>query len=57
MSNNIVILSGSPRKGGNTDRLAAAFVEGAEAAGKSVTLFRVADMSIGGCRGCGYCFS
>ena len=29
MSKNIVILSSSPRKGGNTDKLAAAFIEGA----------------------------
>ena len=56
VSNNIVILSGSPRKGGNTDTLAAAFKEGAESAGKSVTLFRVADMKIGGCQGCEVCF-
>ncbi len=56
MSNNIVVLSGSPRKGGNTDKLAGAFIEGAQSRGKTVTLFRVADMTIGGCRGCGYCF-
>ena len=56
MSNNIVVLSGSPRKGGNTDRLAVAFVEGAESAGKNVALFRVADMKIGGCLGCDHCF-
>lgn len=56
MSKNIVVLSGSPRKGGNTDILAAAFIEGAESAGKSVTLFRTADMDIGGCLGCGDCF-
>ena len=56
MSKNIVILSGSPRKNGNTDRLAAAFVEGAESAGKNVTLFRVADMNIAGCLGCNHCF-
>ena len=56
MSNNIVLLSGSPRKGGNTDRLATAFKEGAESAGKNVTLFKVADMKIGGCLGCGHCF-
>ena len=55
MSNNIVVLSGSPRAGANTDKLVAAFVEGAEAAGKSVKLYRVADMQIGGCRGCGHC--
>ena len=56
MSDNIVLLSGSPRKGGSTDKLAAAFINGAESAGKSVTLFRVADMRIGGCLGCNHCF-
>ena len=56
MSNNIVVLSGSPRKDGNTDKLAAAFVDGAESAGKSVKLFRAADMKISGCLGCGRCF-
>ena len=56
MSNNIVLLAGSPRKGGNTDKLAAAFMEGAQSAGKNVTMFRVADMSISGCLGCGHCF-
>ena len=55
MSKNIVLLSGSPRKKGNTDKLAAAFMEGARSAGKTVTLFRVADMKIHGCRGCGHC--
>ena len=57
MSNNIVVLSGSPRSNGNTARLAAAFVEGAEAAGKKVTVFPVADMRIAGCRACNTCFN
>jgi multimeric flavodoxin WrbA len=56
MSKSIVVLSGSPRKGGNTDMLAAALIEGAEVAGNRVTLFRTADMRIGGCLGCGHCF-
>ena len=56
MSKNIVVLSGSPRKNGNTERLAASFVEGAESAGKNVTLFRVADMNIAGCLGCNCCY-
>ena len=55
MSESIVLLSGSPRKDGNTDKLAAAFQEGAESAGKKVELFRVAEMAIGGCLGCGQC--
>jgi putative NADPH-quinone reductase len=55
MGKNIVILSGSPRKGGNTDMLVDAFIKGAESAAKTVTLFRVAKMKIGGCLDCGYC--
>ncbi len=53
MSKHIVVLSGSPRKDGNTVRLADAFIEGAKAAGKEISLFRVAGLQIGGCRGCG----
>ncbi|GHU66915.1 flavodoxin [Clostridia bacterium] len=56
MSNNIVVLSGSPRKNGTTDRLTAAFIAGAEETGKNVTLFRVAALRIGGCLGCNHCF-
>jgi len=51
------VLSGSPRKGANTDILASAFVEGAESAGKTVKLFRVADMRISGCLACERCFT
>jgi multimeric flavodoxin WrbA len=56
MGKNIVILSGSPRKGATTDRLVKVFIRGAESAGNAVSCFRVADMKIGGCRGCGHCF-
>jgi multimeric flavodoxin WrbA len=56
MSKNIVVLSGSPRKNGNTEKLAAAFIGGAESAGKNVVVFRTADMKIGGCMGCRHCF-
>ena len=56
MSDNIVLLSGSPRKNGNTDRLAAACIAGAKAAGKNVTVFRVADMNIAPCLNCNACF-
>ena len=56
MSKNIVVLTGSPRRGGSTDRLTAAFIEGAESAGKKVMSFHVADMNIAGCLGCNYCF-
>jgi len=56
MSKNIVVLSGSPRKEGNTDRLAAAFIDGAKSADKNVVVFRTIDMKIGGCLGCEHCF-
>jgi len=52
-----VILSGSPRRGATTDRLAGAFIGGAESVGNEVTCFRVADMKIGGCLGCGHCLA
>ena len=56
MSKHIVVLSGSPRKDGNTARLTQAFIEGANTSGKELTLFRVAGLQIGGCRGCEHCF-
>ena len=55
MSNNIVVLAGSPRKEGNTERLAATFIESAKSAGKNVTAFNSAGMKIGGCMGCEHC--
>jgi len=55
MNKNIVVLSGSARKNGNSEKLIASFKEGAESVGKNVTVFRVADMAIGGCVGCEYC--
>lgn len=52
MSKKIVILNGSPRKAGNTSALTAAFTEGAQAAGNSVTEFFLGEMNINGCKGC-----
>lgn len=51
---NVVILSGSPRKG-NSDALCHAFAEGAREAGHKVTLIRLAEKKIGYCTGCGLC--
>lgn len=53
---NIVILVGSPRRGGNTDQLANAFAEGA-LENNDVKMLRVADMDIAPCIGCNTCFS
>ena len=57
MSKNILVLTGSPRKGGNTDKLADAFIAGAQQAGHTVVRFSTADKNIKGCIDCQTCFS
>ena len=54
---NIVVLSGSPRKGGNTAIMVQAFKEGAESAGHTVEVVDVAAKKIAPCRACKYCYS
>ena len=54
---NIVVLSGSPRKGANTDTMVEAFAETAREAGHAVEVVRVASKKIAGCLGCQYCLS
>ena len=54
---NIVVLSGSPRKGANTDIMVDAFVETARDGGHTVEVIRVAGKKIAGCLGCKYCFA
>ena len=53
----IVVLSGSPRKGANTDTMVEAFAETAREAGHTVEVIRVAGKKIAGCLGCQYCFT
>lgn len=52
MSKKIIILNGSPRKGGNTSMLCDAFGEGAKTSGHSVIRFDLQYMNIHGCIGC-----
>ena len=52
---NIIVLSGSPRKGGNTDLLVDAFVKGAEK-NNNVEVVSVADYNVNPCIGCNSCF-
>lgn len=54
---NIVVFLSSPRVGGNSDKLAASFIEGAKDAGHMVTTFAIRDLNINGCLGCEYCYS
>ena len=51
----VLILSGSPRKGGNSDLLCDEFLRGAKEAGNEVEKIRVSEKKIGFCRGCYYC--
>ena len=52
---NILILSGSPRKGGNTELLAEAFAKGA-AKHHQVEIVSVRDYKVNPCLGCNACF-
>lgn len=51
----ITILSGSPRKNGNSVYLARQFMKGVEEAGHEVFFFDCAAHNINGCLGCGHC--
>ncbi len=55
MSKNVLILSGSPRKGGNSDLLCDEFMRGAMDAGNTVEKIRVSEKKIGYCTACYYC--
>ncbi len=55
MSKKVLILSSSPRKGGNSDVLCDEFAKGAQSAGHRVEKVRVAEKRIGYCTGCGAC--
>ena len=52
---NILILSGSPRKGGNTELLVGAFVKGASQK-HHVEVVSVHDYKVNPCMGCNACF-
>lgn len=56
MSKKIVVITGSPRKRGNSSAMADAFIQAAEAKGHSVTRFDAALKKVGGCRACETCF-
>ena len=51
----VLILSGSPRKGGNSDLLCDEFMRGAIEAGNEAEKIRVAEKKIGFCTGCYHC--
>ena len=61
MNKKVLILSSSPRKGGNSETLAAAFAKGAQEAGNQVETVYLREVQYGFCKGClacqklGYC--
>lgn len=55
MGKNVLILSGSPRKGGNSDLLCDQFAKGAREAGHRVEKVRVSEKKIAPCAACYYC--
>lgn len=55
MSKKVLVISTSPRKGGNSDTLADEFVRGAQEAGNNVEKIALYDHTIGFCKGCLAC--
>ena len=55
MSKNVLIISSSPRKGGNSETLAASFAKGAEEAGRKVETVYLRKKNYSFCKGCLAC--
>lgn len=55
MSKHILIISSSPRKGGNSETLAASFAKGAAEAGNNVETIYLREKQYGFCKGCLAC--
>ncbi len=52
---NVLIISSSPRRNGNSQLLCEKFKEGAEKSGNSVKLVRLMEKKIGFCHACDAC--
>ena len=52
MRKKILVITGSPRKKGNSFAMTDAFIKAAEAKGHIVTRFDAAMKNVGGCRAC-----
>jgi multimeric flavodoxin WrbA len=57
MVKNVLILSSSPRRGGNSDTLCDQFIEGAQSAGHNTEKIFLKDRKINYCTGCGTCIN
>ena len=56
MKNNITVFMGSPRRNGNSDKLAEAFIAGTKSTDSIVNVIFVREKDINGCIGCEYCY-
>lgn len=56
MGKKIVVITGSPRKNGNSFAMTDAFIKAAEEKGHAVTRFDAAMMKVSGCRACETCY-
>jgi multimeric flavodoxin WrbA len=56
MGKNILVLTGSPRKNGNSFAMTDAFIQAAEVKGHTITRFDTAMMNVNGCQDCKACF-
>lgn len=55
MSKKVLVISASPRKGGNSDILCDEFIRGAKDAGNDTEKIFLKDKKINYCTGCGFC--
>lgn len=56
MGKKIVVITGSPRKNGNSFAMTDAFIKAVQAKGHTVTRFDAALKKVGGCHACETCF-
>ena len=56
MSKKLVVITGSPRKNGNSFAMADAFIKAAQANGHIITRFDAAFKKVGGCHACETCY-
>ncbi len=57
MGKHVVVITGSPRKNGNSNTMAEAFIKACTAKGHTVTRLDTPFMKLSGCNACDACFS
>ena len=56
MNKKIAVITGSPRRNGNSFAMTAAFIEAAQAKGHTIMRFDAAMSNVGGCHACETCY-